>query len=84
MHGPYLPVLYYVCVCLIFYRCCATSGRASFESLPKGICRSVAEIHVERTQAGVEQPDALLVRNPLRVQPYDAIHDNCFGIFTYM
>lgn len=84
MNRPSLPVLYYVCVCLIFSRGCATCGRASFESFPKGICRSVAEIHVERTQAGVEQPDALLVRNPLRVQHYDAIHDNCFGIFNYI
>lgn len=41
------------------------------------MCRSVAEIHVERTQAAVEQPDTLLVRNPLRMQHYDAIHYNC-------
>lgn len=57
IYKPQLPL----CHC-VHCRHSATSGGAPYESLPKRNHWSAAEIHIEWTQAGVEQPYSHLVR----------------------
>lgn len=58
---PFYSPLLYVCMLVCVYRYSATSRGVSEQSLPKGNCRSLAEIQFERTQAGVERHFAHLV-----------------------